>query len=56
METFIRRFFTILVFIVVLISPIIAIESILYFFRFTFTGVSFPKDPYSFVLLKRMWK
>ena len=55
LEVILRRSITLVIFIVILFSLIILIELFLYSMRFFLYGINFPKNPYSFEFLKRMW-
>lgn len=55
LETIIRRTISSILFVVLLFSPITIIEIILYTIRFIIKGESFPKNPYSWQFIYRMW-
>ena len=55
LEKYINRIFTIITFLVILCSPFILIEILVYSIRWIVNRKPFPIEPYSFVLLRRMY-
>jgi hypothetical protein len=55
MENVIRRLFAFFLFIIVLFSPIVFFEIIIYGLRWIFTRKRFPKNPLSFEIIERLW-
>lgn len=50
-----RRIISLAIFIALLFSPLILAEIIFYSIQYVIIKKSFPKDPYCFSFLKRMW-
>lgn len=55
LESILNRFITIFVFVILLFSPITIIEILLYSIRHILYSIAFPKNPYCFEFLKKMW-
>jgi predicted membrane channel-forming protein YqfA (hemolysin III family) len=55
LELILRRFITLFVFVILLFSPITIIEAIFYTIRLILYSITFPKNPYCFEFLKKMW-
>lgn len=55
MEIVIRRTISLILFVILLFSPIIIIEESMYIIRFMINGNPQPNRPYAFEFLYRMW-